>query len=67
VDVERFETLIKDRLTKTEFYKISNDSINSKEKIQAIDRKLSELMETRGNLEYSVKKKINKLKVILHE
>jgi hypothetical protein len=67
VDIERFETLIKDRLTKTEFYKISNDSINSKEKIQAINRKLSELIETRDNLEYSVKKKINKLKQLLHE
>jgi hypothetical protein len=63
VEVERFETLIKERLTKTEFYKISNDSINSKEKIQEIDRKLSELMETRNTLEYSVKKKLKKLKL----
>ena len=66
MDIERFETLIKDRLTKAEFYKISNDSINSKEKIQEIDRKLSELIETRSNLENSVKKKVKKLKLLLH-
>lgn len=67
MDVERFETLIKDRLTKSEFYKISNDSVNSKEKIQEIDRKLSELVDTRGNLEHSVKKKIKKLKLTLQK
>ena len=67
MDIERFETLIKDRLTKSEFYKISNDSVNSKEKIQEIDRKLSELVETRENLEHSVKKKIKKLKLTLQK
>ena len=66
MDVERFETLIKDRLTKSEFYKISNDSVNSKEKIQAIDRKVTDLVDTRGNLENNLKKKIKKIQQTLH-
>lgn len=61
MDVDRFESLIKDRLTKTEFYKISNDSINSKEKIQDMDRRLSKISDSRENFRNAIEKSMREL------